>query len=135
VKIAIDGLTCTLCAAGLERSLRRIDDVSSVEISVPDETAVVRLKSGDGFNPDVFRTAVKSAGQQVRALDVRFSAAVRAENGRYTLQPGGGVALVAEPQSAQRLKPFVGRIVRARARVRSSQQGRLELELTEVVAR
>ena len=29
VRIGVDGLTCNLCAAGLERSLRKLDGVSS----------------------------------------------------------------------------------------------------------
>jgi copper chaperone CopZ len=132
VKIGVKGLTCNLCAAGLERSLRRLEGVSSVEIVVAEEAANVRLKSGASFDPEKFRVAVKNAGQEARNFELRLSAAVQREGGRYTLQPGGGTALPVRSTSATKLEPFVGRIVRARAKVFSSPQSPLELELTDV---
>ena len=45
VRIAVDGLTCNLCAAGLERSLRTLDSVASVQVSLQDESAVVKMKT------------------------------------------------------------------------------------------
>ena len=135
VRIAVDGLTCTLCAAGLERSLRRMDDVSNVEIAVAEESAIVRLKSGRTFDPDTFRTAVKNAGQQVRTFELRVNGTVREQNGRYSVQPGNGTPLVVTSQSASRLKPFVGRTIQARGRVLTQARARMELELIDVVAR
>jgi copper chaperone CopZ len=135
VKIAVDGLTCSLCAAGLERSLRRVDDVSVVDVSVADRAAVVRLKSGNSFDPGKFGAAVKNAGQQARGFELRLIAVVQAENGRYHLQPGRGVPLAVRAGSADRLKPLVGRTVRAHAKVVSSPGSPLELELTDVSAR
>ena len=135
VRIAVNGLTCSLCAAGLERSLRKLDDVSSVEIALADETAIVRLKSGNSFDPGKFRAAVKSAGQEARGFEVRLSAVVHAENGRYRLQPRRGIPLVRAASSADKLKPFVDKTVRARAKVLSSSQSPVELEVTDVSAR
>ena len=47
VRIAVEGLTCNLCAVGLERSLRTLDSVASVQVSVEDEAAVVKMKAGN----------------------------------------------------------------------------------------
>ncbi len=124
-----------LCAAQLERSLGRLDDVSSVETSVAVETAIVRLESGNSFDPDKYRAAVKSAGQEARDFELRLSAVVVVEDGRYSLRPGRGAPLLVRPQSAAKLKPFVGRTVRARAKVLSSPRSPIELELTDVAAR
>jgi copper chaperone CopZ len=135
VKIAVSGLTCNLCAAGLERSLRSIDDVSGVDVSVADEAAIVRLRSGNSFDPGKFRAAVKNAGQEVRAFELRLSAVVQGENGRYHLQPGRGIPLTVRAGSAEKLKPLVGRTVRARVKVVSLPQSPLELELTDVSTR
>jgi copper chaperone CopZ len=132
VKIGVNGLTCNLCAAGLERSLRRLEGVSSVEIAVGEEAATVRLKAGASFDPEKFRAAVKSAGQEAKNFELRLSASVQRESGRYTLQPAGGAALPVRATSAAKLEPFVGRIVRARAKVFSSPPSPLELELTDV---
>lgn len=135
VKITVDGLTCSLCAAGLERALRRLDDASGVDVSVADRAAVVRLKSGNSFDPGKFRAAVKTAGQEARAFELRLRAVVQAGNGGYHLQPGRGIPLAVRAGSADKLKPLVGRTVRAHAKVVSSPGSPLELELTDVSAR
>jgi copper chaperone CopZ len=133
VKITVDGLACGLCAASLERSLGRLDDVSRVEASVANKAAVVRLKSGSSFDPDKFRTAVSNAGQQARAFELQLSAVVRVEEGGYRLQPGRGRSLVVRGESADKLKPFIGKAVLARARVVSSPRTPVELELIDVL--
>jgi len=62
VRIGVDGLTCNLCAAGLERSLRKVAGVSSVQVALEDETALVKLKPGAAFDLETLRTAVRNAG-------------------------------------------------------------------------
>ena len=135
VRIIVDGLTCNLCAAGLERSLRKLDSVSSVQVALADETAIVTLKAGASFDPDTFRTAVRNAGQEVRHFELRLSGAVLRQDGRYSLRPGAGSSLAVGRSSAARLESHVGRVVRVRARVSSPARSPLELELTDVVVR
>ena len=67
VRIVVNGLTCNLCAAGLERSLRKLDGVSSVRVTLEDETAVVTVRKGARFDADRIRAAVTDAGQETRA--------------------------------------------------------------------
>lgn len=135
VKIGVDGLTCNLCAAGLERSLRKLDAVSSVQIALADQTAVVRLKAGAAFDADKFRTAVKNAGQEAREFELRLSGAVQRQDGRYTLQPGRAAPLAVGRASGAKLESYVGTTVRVRAKVSSPPRSPLELELTDVSAR
>ena len=135
VRIGVDGLTCNLCAAGLERSLRKLDSVSSVQVSLADETATVQLKAGAAFDPDQFRTAVRNAGQVAREFELRLSGAVQRQDGRYSLQPGGGSSLAVGRRSAARLESYVGKVVRVRATVSSPARSPLELELTDVAVR
>lgn len=132
VRVGVNGLTCNLCAAGLERSLRRLDGVASVDIESSSETATVRLKPGASFDPEKYRAAVKNAGQEPRDLALLVTASVRREGGRYTLQTSGSSALAVRASSAAKLEPFVGKTVRARAKVFSSPRAPLELELTDV---
>ena len=135
VRISVDGLTCNLCAAGLERSLRRLDSVSSVQVALADETAVVKLKTGAAFDPDTFRTAVRNAGQVARQFELRLSGAVQLQDSRYSLQPGAGSSLAVGRSSAAKLESYVGRVVRVRAIVSSPARSPLELELTDVAVR
>jgi copper chaperone CopZ len=135
VRIGVDGLTCNLCAAGLERALRKLDSVSSVQIALADETAIVTLKAGAAFDPDTFRTAVKNAGQEARQFELRLSGAVQRQDGRYSLQPGAGSPLAVRRSSAAKLESYVGKVVRVRANVSSPARSPLELELTDVTVR
>ena len=135
VRIGVDGLTCNLCAAGLERSLRKLDSVSSVQIALADETAIVKLKAGAAFDPDTFRTAVKNAGQEARHFELRLSGAVQRQDGRYRLQAGAGSSLAVGRSSAAKLDSYVGKVVRVRATVSSPARSPLELELTDVAVR
>lgn len=135
VRIGVDGLTCNLCAAGLERSLRKLDGVSSVQVALADETAIVTLKAGAAFDPDTFRAAVRNAGQEARQFELRLSGAVQRQDGRYSLQPGAGSSLAVGRSSAAKLESYVGKVVRVRARVSSPARSPLELELTDVAVR
>src|SRR4026208_2113419 len=77
VRIVVNGLTCNLCAAGLERSLRKLDVVSKVRGTLDDETALVTLTPGARFDADRVRAAVTDAGQDPRQVEVRLRGAVR----------------------------------------------------------
>jgi cation transport ATPase len=133
VRIGVAGMTCNLCAAGLERALRKIDAVSSVTVALADQSALVKLKPGAAFDPDLFRTAVRDAGQQMRHLELRVKGFVRRQERTYRLQPGAGPSFAVADRSAAKLQSHVGRVVRVRATVSAPPRSPLELELTDVV--
>ena len=133
VRISVDGMTCNLCAAGLERALRKLDAVASVKVALADQSALVTLKPGAGFDPDLFRTAVRDAGQQMRHLELRVKGFVQRQEQTYRLQPGAGPSFAVGGRSAAKLQAYVGRVVRVRATVSSPPRSPLELELTDVV--
>ena len=135
VRIAVDGLTCNLCAAGLERSLRTLDSVASVQVSLQDESAVVKMKTGAGFDIEKFRGSVRNAGQEARRFDLQLSGAVQRQGGRYSLQPGSGSPVLVARNSSAKLESHVGRVVRVHARVSSPASSPLELDITDVAPR
>jgi copper chaperone CopZ len=133
VRVSVEGMTCNLCAAGLERALRKLDAVSSVKVALADQSALVKLKPGAAFDPDVFRAAVKDAGQYMRHLELRVKGFVQRQERTYRLQPGAGPSFAVGDRSAAKLQSYVGRVVRVRATVSSPPRSPLELELTDVV--
>jgi len=135
VRIGVDGLTCNLCAAGLERSLRRVAGVSSVQVALEDETALVKLKKGAAFDLETLRTAVRNAGQQARQFELLLTAAVEQQNGVYRLQPAAGAPLAVGRSSAPKVEAYVGKVVHVRGRLSSPARSPLELELTDVAVR
>ena len=133
VRIVVNGLTCNLCAAGLERSLRKIDGVSSVRVTLHDETALVTLKPGARFDADRFRAAVTHAGQDTRHVELRVRGAVRQHNGgAYGVEARPGALLAFSSGSASRLQQYSGKTIRARARVSSPVRSPLELDLIDI---
>lgn len=92
----------------------------------------MRLKPGVPFEPEKFRRAIKSAGQQAGGFELRLRAAVERRDGRYYLRP---VELAQQfgvrgGSSTDKLGPFVGKRVRARGKLVSPGPP-LELELSE----
>ena len=132
VRIVVNGLTCNLCAAGLERSLRKLEAVSSVRVTLDDETASVILKPGVRFDADRFRAAVTDAGQETRRVELRFRGAVREHDGAYSLEANPGMLFAFGPSSAARLQAYAGKTVRVRARVSSPVRSPLELDLIDI---
>jgi len=132
VRIVVNGLTCNLCAAGLERSLRKLDVVSKVRVTLDDETALVTLKPGARFDADRFRAAVTDAGQDPRQVEVRLRGAVRQQDGGYSVEARPGMLLAFSSSSASKLQQYSGKTIRARARVSSPVRSPLELDLIAI---
>lgn len=132
VRIVVNGLTCNLCAAGLERSLRKLDAVSNVRVTLDDETALVTLKPGARFDADRFRAAVTDAGQDTRLVELRLRGAVRQLDGAYSVEARPGMLLAFSSSSASRLQQYNGKTIRARARVSSPVRSPLQLDLIAI---
>jgi copper chaperone CopZ len=132
VRIVVNGLTCNLCAAGLERSLRKLDAVSNVRVTLDDETALVTLKPGARFDADRFRAAVTDAGLDTRLVELRLRGAVRQLDGAYSVEARPGVLLAFSSSSASRLQQYSGKTIRARARVSSPARSPLQLDLIAI---
>jgi len=64
IHLAITGMTCQHCVGAVEEALQRVDGVSSVQVFLQDERAVVQ---GAGVSRHALETAVASAGFQAEA--------------------------------------------------------------------
>ena len=83
VKVTVEGMTCNLCAAGLERALRRVDGVAAVKVVLSSQTATIRLKPGATVAPAHLRAAVDSTGQILRVIELRLRGALQRDGARY----------------------------------------------------
>ena len=134
VRITVDGLTCNLCAAGLDRSLRRVEGVTAVRVVLASRVADVRLKPGTHVAPAQLRAAVERAGQRLRGVELRLRGTLQRDSGRYHLQPAALDQMFAVREDVK-LEPLVGKIVQLRGRVVSSDAAAVELELMDVELR
>ena len=131
VTITVEGMTCNLCAAGLERTLRRVEGVAAVKVSLASQTATIRLKPGAAVAPARLRAAVDSAGQILRVVEVRLRGALQRDGGRYQVRPPGHAQAFGVRDDVK-LEALAGKNVRLRGRVVSSDAADVELELTTV---
>jgi len=131
VTITVEGMSCNLCAAGLERSLRRADGIAAVKVVLASQTATIRLKPGAPVTPARLRAGVEDAGQRLRIVELRLRGALQRDDSRYRIQPPGHAQAFAVRDDS-RLAALVGRNVRVRARIVSADAAAVELELIDV---
>jgi copper chaperone CopZ len=131
VKITVDGLTCNLCAAGLDRSLRKVDGVTGVKVTLATQVATMRLKPGVRVAPDQLRAAVERAGQSLVGVEVRLRGTLQRSERQYQLRAPELPQVFALRDDA-RLQALAGKTVRLRGRVRPAGAPGFELEVVDV---
>ena len=131
VKITVDGLTCNLCAAGLDRSLRKLDGVTGVKVTLATQVATMRLKPGVRVASDQLRAAVERAGQSLVGVEVRLRGTLQRSERQYQLRAPELPQVFALRDDA-RLQALAGKTVRLRGRVRPSDASSVELEVVDV---
>jgi len=66
--IAVDGLSCPFCVYGLEKNLKKVNGVESVNIDMKTGKATVVLKPDAHVDAQALRQAVKKAGFTARDI-------------------------------------------------------------------
>ena len=74
--VGVDGMACPFCAQGVEKKLKALDGVDSLDIHMKKGTIDVHLGGGTAVTPDQIQTAIKEAGFQVRDLHLRGEATI-----------------------------------------------------------
>ena len=64
-ELAVDGMTCSACAASIEQSLNRLDGVASAQVNFTTSKATVF--HSDAVGVEAFRTAIESLGYSAPA--------------------------------------------------------------------
>jgi copper chaperone CopZ len=131
VRLTVDGLTCNLCAAGLDRSLRRVDGATGVRVTLTTQIATMRLKAGVPVAPGQLRAAVERAGQRLRGVELRLRGTLQRDKGQYQLRPPD-LAQIFSIRSDARLETLAGKSVRVHGRLMSSDAPAVELEVIDV---
>jgi len=66
--IQVDGLSCPFCAYGLEKNLKKVKGIESVNIDMKTGKATVIIKSDRQVDDQALRQAVKKAGFTARDI-------------------------------------------------------------------
>ena len=84
--IGIDGLTCSACSYGTEKSLKKLDFVKEIKMDLNTKTAEIKFIPGKKVSVEALAQKVIDAGFSVRFIKVSFifkDTSVK-ENSEYT---------------------------------------------------
>jgi len=62
VTIEVDGLACPFCAYGLEKNLKQIDGVESIDINIDEGSVLLGITKGKQTSKNVVLEKIKEAG-------------------------------------------------------------------------
>ncbi|MGH7545739.1 MAG: heavy-metal-associated domain-containing protein [Gemmatimonadota bacterium] len=78
LRLEVDGMVCSLCAYGVERRLKKIEDVEGITVELDSGLVVLTLRPGAAVSDSVLTAEVRRAGFALRNVE------------RYTRKPGEG---------------------------------------------
>ncbi len=67
--LQVDGLACPFCAYGVEKQLRAVDGVETVETDIKTGTVMIDMRAGATLDEATARQAVERAGFTFRGLN------------------------------------------------------------------
>ena len=94
VKVQVDGLSCPFCAYGLEKKLRQVDNVASLEIQVSEGRAVLNPKPGTSLDLAAVEEAVRDGGFTPRSLTLTARGRLNERQGTPALELSNGIILL-----------------------------------------
>lgn len=104
VSVQVDGLSCPFCAYGLEKKLRKVDNVASLEIYVSQGRAVLNPEPGTSLDLMALEEAVRDGGFTPSALMVTARGHLSELHGTPALElSDGSMLLLAEGGRAEEL--------------------------------
>jgi cation transport ATPase len=71
-KVGVNGLTCSMCTRSVEMSLRRLDFVDSVVMSLENTDGEIFFKENHPINLELLVKAVTNAGFSLRFLKIQL---------------------------------------------------------------
>ena len=125
VSVQVDGLSCPFCAYGLEKKLRKVENVASIEIRVDEGRAVVTPESGTSLELDALEQAVRDGGFTPRELSVTAQGRLTELNGAAALELSSGILLLLAEggQTNALLRSPTGSVVRVEGQAALEQPG------------
>jgi len=71
VQVNIEGLSCSFCAYGLEKSIKDLDGAGNVKIDIEKGLLTFSLTGSKGISEEKIRKVVKEAGFTPKAIKFR----------------------------------------------------------------
>lgn len=86
----IRGMDCAPCAYGMQKSLRQLDGVSEVQVSLNEARGTITLRPGNTVTLMEIREVIRQGGFKPMAATVRVAGTLKGEDGRLVLRTESG---------------------------------------------
>jgi copper chaperone CopZ len=126
---AMEGdIDCLPCAVTIEMSLKNVEGVDRISVSMSRQMVAATFKDGARFTPDKYREAIAKAEVRVKAFSVVMRGTAAQDGGKTYFVAGDNRFLVENPPSNLPL----GKLVKVTAAVDDSAQPYKIVSITEV---
>lgn len=83
--VVVEGMSCPFCAFGVEKRLKKVQGVGSIEVNMGVGSASMTASEGESIDFSSIPEAIRKAGFTPGAIDVTAAGTVSAENEERTL--------------------------------------------------
>lgn len=89
VTVTVEGLACPFCAYGIEKKLKRVEGVRSIDIEMNRGVVILVAEKGRSVNIGQIPVAVKDSGFSFSQMKVKVTGIALLGGGKLLLQYGG----------------------------------------------
>ena len=69
MKVTVNGMVCSFCAQGIEKSLLKMDETKAVLVDLKNKVVVVEAKEGKTLNEKEIRQEIIDSGYEVTKVE------------------------------------------------------------------
>ena len=69
MKVTVNGMVCSFCAQGIEKSISKMDETKAVFVDLKNKVVVVEAKEGKTLNEKLISQEIKDSGYDVVKIE------------------------------------------------------------------
>jgi copper chaperone CopZ len=69
MKVTVNGMVCSFCAQGIEKSLLKLDETKAVLVDLKNKVVVVEAKDGKTLNEKLIKEEITDSGYDVVSIE------------------------------------------------------------------
>ena len=69
MKVTVNGMVCSFCAQGIEKSLLKLDETKAVMVDLKNKVVVVEAKEGKTLNEKLIKEEITDSGYDVVSIE------------------------------------------------------------------
>lgn len=91
LRLRVDGLACPFCAYGLEKKLKSLEGIESLNISIKQGTSELKFKENNNVDLAKIKTMVKDAGYTLKSMTITAAGTIHKEENNFIFKIKGNL--------------------------------------------